>query len=49
MLVDDHKLVRRGLAALLRLGWALSVVAEADDGEEALQQLREDACGCCDS
>ena len=39
MLVDDHKLVRRGLAALLRLDGRYNVVAEADDGEEALQQL----------
>lgn len=41
MLVDDHKLVRRGLAALLRLDGRYQVVAEADDGEEALQQLEK--------
>jgi len=41
MLVDDHKLVRRGLAALLRLNGRYQVVAEADDGEEALQLLEK--------
>lgn len=41
MLVDDHKLVRRGLAALLRLDGRYNVIAEADDGEEALQQLEK--------
>jgi len=41
MLVDDHKLVRRGLAALMRLDGRYQVVAEADDGEEALQLLEK--------
>ena len=41
MLVDDHKLVRRGFAALLRLDGRYNVVAEADDGEEAFQQLEK--------
>ncbi len=39
MLVDDHALVRRGLAALLRADNRYEVVAEASDGEEALLRL----------
>lgn len=39
MLVDDHTLVRRGLAALLRADNRYEVVAEASDGEEALLRL----------
>ena len=36
ILVDDHTLVRRGLAALLQSDKKYRVVAEACDGEEAL-------------
>jgi DNA-binding NarL/FixJ family response regulator len=39
MLVDDHNLVRRGLAALLHMDGRYKVIAEADNGEEALQLL----------
>jgi DNA-binding NarL/FixJ family response regulator len=39
MLVDDHAIVRRGLAALLRADNRYEVVAEASDGEEALLRL----------
>jgi DNA-binding NarL/FixJ family response regulator len=39
MLVDDHVIVRRGLAALLRADGRYVVVAEANDGEEALLRL----------
>ncbi len=39
MLVDDHAIVRRGLAALLRADQRYEVVAEASDGEEALLRL----------
>ena len=36
LLVDDHAIVRRGLAALLHADGRYVVVAEAADGEEAL-------------
>lgn len=36
ILADDHSLVRRGLAALLEMGHKYVVVAEANNGEEAL-------------
>lgn len=39
MLVDDHTLVRRGLAALLGTDSRYSIVAEASNGEEALGLL----------
>src|SRR3954451_15891801 len=39
MLVDDHAIVRRGLAALLSANENYSIVAEARDGEEALNRL----------
>ncbi len=38
ILVDDHNIVRRGLAALLQLERNYQVVAEADNGEDALRQ-----------
>ncbi|MEM8961736.1 MAG: response regulator transcription factor [Acidobacteriota bacterium] len=39
VLVDDHAIVRRGLAALLDIDGSYEVVAEADDGEQALVVL----------
>jgi NarL family two-component system response regulator LiaR len=36
MIVDDHPMVRRGLAAFLRANPDLELVGEAGDGEEAL-------------
>jgi len=41
VLVDDHALVRAGLRALLGEMPGVSVVAEAGDGREALQLIRE--------
>ncbi|GAA3768788.1 response regulator [Terriglobus aquaticus] len=38
MIVDDHHVVRQGLAALLRASDAVEVVAEAADGREAIQR-----------
>jgi DNA-binding NarL/FixJ family response regulator len=38
---DDHPLIRAGLVALLGTEPALEVVAEAGDGEEALEKYRE--------
>ncbi|MBY0488503.1 MAG: response regulator transcription factor [Gemmatimonadaceae bacterium] len=45
LLVDDHALVRRGLAVLLRMDSRFEVVGEAGSGEAALaavEQLRPD-------
>jgi DNA-binding NarL/FixJ family response regulator len=39
LLVDDHALVRRGVAALLRMDGRYEVIGEADNGEDALAQL----------
>lgn len=39
ILIDDHAIVRRGLASLLRADPRYEVVAEASDGEEALSRL----------
>ncbi|HYF91674.1 MAG TPA: response regulator transcription factor [Symbiobacteriaceae bacterium] len=45
LVVDDHRVVRAGLAALLRQNAALEVVGEAGNGEEAVRlagQLKPD-------
>jgi DNA-binding NarL/FixJ family response regulator len=39
MLVDDHAVVRRGLRAYLEVVDGVEVVAEASDGQEALDRL----------
>lgn len=39
ILIDDHAIVRRGLAALLRAEPCYQIVAEASDGEEALARM----------
>lgn len=39
ILIDDHAIVRKGLAALLQADSRFEVVAEASDGEEALAKL----------
>jgi NarL family two-component system response regulator LiaR len=36
MIVDDHSMVRRGLATILRLKLGLRLVGEANNGREAL-------------
>ena len=41
MLVDDHQLVRAGLAALIGADPLLEVVAEAGDGRRAVELARE--------
>jgi two-component system response regulator NreC len=41
LLADDHTIVREGLRALLAREPDLAVVAEADDGREALRLARE--------
>ncbi len=40
LVVDDHAVVRRGLAAYLESAEGIEVVAEAANGREALDQLR---------
>jgi NarL family two-component system response regulator LiaR len=45
MIVDDHDMVRKGLATFLKVNADLELVAEARDGQEALQmcaQVRPD-------
>jgi DNA-binding NarL/FixJ family response regulator len=41
MIVDDHAIVRQGLAALLRTVPGFSVVAEGADGDEAMALFRK--------
>ncbi|HZZ40390.1 MAG TPA: response regulator transcription factor [Acidobacteriaceae bacterium] len=41
MIVDDHAIVRQGLAALLKTVAGFSVVAEGADGEEAVALYRQ--------
>ena len=41
MLVDDHAVMRRGLASLLKTCPELEVVGEAGDGETALKRAKE--------
>lgn len=40
-LVEDHHIMRRGLASLLTAGRNISIVGEAGDGESALEKLSE--------
>ena len=42
MLVDDHDLVRKGIRRLLDDTSGIKVVAEATDGEQAIQQVRRE-------
>ena len=41
MLVDDQTLVRQGVRSLLALSSDIEVIAEAPDGETAVQQVPE--------
>lgn len=41
LLADDHRVLRKGLSLLLSSEEDFVVVAEASDGEEALQKARE--------
>ena len=47
LVVDDHLVVRMGLAALLNRRHDLKVVAEAEDGAEAVQRFREHQPDVC--
>ncbi len=46
MLVDDHTMVRRGLATFLKVFDDLELAGEAESGEDAIQLLRRDPAGC---
>ncbi|MCS6904231.1 MAG: response regulator [Bacteroidia bacterium] len=39
-LVDDHKLVRRGIKSILTRYADLEIIGEADSGEEALEKIQ---------
>ena len=41
LLVDDHHIVRQGFAALLKTVPGFAVVAEASDGEQAVEMYRK--------
>jgi DNA-binding NarL/FixJ family response regulator len=41
MIVDDHAIVRRGLLAYIDLVPGVRVVAEAEDGQQAIARLRQ--------
>ncbi|MCP4543235.1 MAG: response regulator transcription factor [Chloroflexi bacterium] len=41
MIVDDHTMVRRGLATFLKVQTDLELIAEADDGEQALHMCEQ--------
>ena len=41
LIVDDHTLVRDGIRALLALATDIEVVAEASNGREALEKVRQ--------
>jgi YesN/AraC family two-component response regulator len=38
--VDDHPLVREGIAGLIRIRADMTLVGEASDGREAIRQFR---------
>ena len=42
LLVDDHELVRQGIAAMLQTAGDVQVVAEARTGREALEVARRE-------
>lgn len=41
VLADDQLLIRQGIVGLLQLSGEIQVIAEAEDGGEALRQIRE--------
>ncbi|HET8840687.1 MAG TPA: response regulator transcription factor, partial [Ktedonobacteraceae bacterium] len=41
VLVDDHRIVRKGLKSVLEMYEDMQVIGEAASGEEALQQIEE--------
>lgn len=47
IIVDDHPIVRQGIAQLINEESDLEVCCEAGDAEEALGALQGCACSCC--
>jgi len=43
VLVDDQTLVRQGIRSLLELAGDVTIVAEAGDGEEAIEVIRRES------
>ncbi len=41
LLVDDHPMLRKGLRLLIELEEGLNVIGEANDGQEAIERVRE--------
>src|SRR5437870_8829110 len=41
LIADDHRVVRAGLAAIMRASGDLEVLGEARDGQEAIEKARE--------
>ena len=41
LIADDHELIRRGVRTLLEAEPGWNVVAEASDGQEALEKAKE--------
>ena len=41
MVVDDHQVVRQGLVALINTEPGLMTVAEASDGQQAVEMFRQ--------
>jgi two-component system NarL family response regulator len=41
LIVDDHFIVRMGLSGIINMQTDMTVVAEAEDGEEAVRKFRE--------
>ena len=39
MLTDDHSLMREGIRQLLEFDGSITVVSEANDGEECIEKL----------
>ena len=42
MIVDDHAMVRMGLAAILKTGTGIELVGESASGEEAISRCAQD-------
>ena len=40
LLVDDHKIMRQGLASMLQFEADIQVIAEAEDGQKAVEMAR---------
>ena len=41
LIVDDHAIVRRGLATIINRDPEMTVVAQAEDGQQAIDRFRE--------